>query len=117
MDRSSPSIHFHDVVQTEQNVPQITRGEYSRGGESNGGLTSERTYNDYIQSQLDEGLEGQFFYIGYRLNRNERVNENGIILQVQYGDLVAGDMYIHRSYIEIVKTATLTNGIFTTDLA
>jgi hypothetical protein len=117
VDRTSPAVHFHDVVQTEQNVPQITRGEYSRGGQSNGGLSGERTYNDYIQSHLDEGFEGQFFYIGYRLNRNERVNENGIILQVQYGDLVAGDTYIHRSYIEIVRTATLTNGIFRTDLA
>mgnify|MGYP003649343155 CR=1 FL=1 len=114
IDRSSPSIHYHDVIATEGNVPQITRAEYSRGGQ---GITTVRTYNEYTQSDVDDGLDGQFFYIGYRLNQNARVNENGITLQIQYGDLTAADTYIHRAYIEIVANATLENGKFSTGLA
>lgn len=118
IDRSSPSIHFHDVIKTEDNVPQVSREEYNRGGDAvDAGITSDRTYNLYAQSDADEGLSGQFFFVGYRLNQNARVNENGITLQVQYGDLTAGDQYIHRAYIEIVSTATLDNGKFRTDLA
>lgn len=118
IDRSSPSIHFHDAIRTEDNVLQVTREEYNRGGDAvDAGITSDRTYNSYAQSDADEGMNGQFFYVGYRLNQNARVNENGITLQVQYGDLTAGDQYIHRAYIEIVSTATLDNGKFRTDLA
>ena len=117
IDRSSPSIHFHDLVQTEQNVPQVTRGEYSVGDESLGGLSGDRSYNDYAQDDIGEGLAGNFFYAGYRLNQNARVNENGITLQVRYGNLDGADTYIHRSYIELVKTATLRNGQFSTTLA
>ena len=118
IDRSSPAIHFHDVIKTEDNVPQVTREEYNRGGQgAEQGITTDKPYNSYIQSGEDEGLNGQFFFVGYRLNQNARVNENGITLQVQYGDLTAADQYIHRAYIEIVSTATLENGKFRTDLA
>ena len=117
IDRSNPAVHFHDVIQTEQNIPQVTRGEYSGGGKTKGGLTGDKTYNDYVQVDETTGIGSLFFYIGYRLNRNERINENGIILQVQYGNLTGTDTYIHRSYVELVKTAALINGQFSTALA
>tara|TARA_R110000824_G_scaffold154504_1_gene326690 strand:+ start:851 stop:2284 length:1434 start_codon:yes stop_codon:yes gene_type:complete len=122
VDRTSPSVHFHDLVQTEQNVPQITRQEYDRGGTSiSGGLfcgfVSGFSYNNKVQAlSTGVGLEGSMFWQGYRLNRNERVDSKGIEVQIQYGSLLAGS-YISRHYLELVRTANLRNGQFSTSLA
>lgn len=112
IDRSNPSLHFHDLVQAEQNVPHIARQEFNKQG---GGLTAS-TYNGNTQSSSTSGLNGKFHYIAYRPNRNERVNSKGIQLQLQYSKLGAGT-YIHRAWLEIVKTATLDRGIFSTDFS
>ena len=118
--RTNPAIHFHDVIATEQNVPQITRQEYSRGGivaqGSAAGIIPTYDYNGNQQSSPTQGLDGLFHWIGYRLNRNERVDSTGIHLELLYGSLTAGT-YIHRSFLELVKTARLNNGKFSTELA
>ena len=118
VDRTNPAVHFHDVISTEQNVPQISRQEYSRGGGAgtDSGILTDYTYNGKEQHTSDEGLDGNFFWNGYRLNRNERVDSTGINLELQYGNLTAGT-YIHRSYLELVKNARLVNGMFSTELA
>ena len=64
-----------------------------------------------------EGLLGQFFWQGFRLNRNERVDSNGIQLELNYGNLPNGETFVHRSWLELVKTARLQNGVFSTELA
>ena len=122
VDRTSPSVHFHDLVATEQNVPQITRQEYDRGGSlvagsGVAGLIGGFDYNSATQSSAGgQGLEGTMFWQGYRLNRNERVDSKGIEMQIQYGGLDAGQ-YISRHYLELVRTANLRNGMFSTALA
>ena len=121
VDRTSPSVHFHDLVSTEQNIPHVSRQEYSRGGTraSNGvecGIAPGYNYNFNAQNETKVGLEGTAFWIGYRLNRNERVDSKGIDLQIQYGGLVDGD-YTHRAYLELVKTARLSPNGFSTELA
>ena len=122
VDRTSPSVHFHDLVSTEQNIPHISQQEYSRGGvRSSGGIRSGIAngvkYNALVQNAPEgPGLEGTNFWIGYRLNRNERVDSKGIDLQIQYPALANGQ-YIHRAYLELVKTASLTPNGFTTGLA
>ena len=115
VDRSNPAVHFHDVVQAEQNVPQITREEFNRqSGE--GGFSDNLDYIDKVQSSSVEGLSGLFHHICYRLNRNERVNSKGVELQLLYSVAGAG-AHTHRSWLEMVKTATLDNGRFATDFA
>ena len=122
VDRTSPSVHFHDLVQTEQNVPQVTRQEYDRGGTSISGgnfagIVSGFSYNNHTQTlSTGVGLEGSMFWQGYRLNRNERVDSKGIEVNIRYGALASGQ-YISRHYLELVRTANLRNGMFSTALA
>lgn len=112
IDRSNPALHFHDLVQAEQNIPHIARQEFNKQG---GGLTDSE-YLGMTQSSSVEGLNGKFHYIAYRPNRNERVNSKGIQLQLKYTDLATGS-YTHRTWLELVKTATLENGMFSTDFS
>ena len=123
VDRTSPSIHFHDLISTEQNVPQVSQQMYSVGGDENNtgdandvGIMDQFTYNDMNPNSLTEGLLGNFFWQGFRLNRNERIDSVGIQLELNYGNLPAST-YIHRSWLELVKTARLVNGTFSTELA
>lgn len=113
IDRTNSALHFHDLVQTEQNIPHISRQMWNKEG---GSLSATALYMGYAPSSSDEGLNGRFFYIGYRLNRNERVNSRGIQLEFKYSNIIAGN-YIHRAWLELVKTATLNNGKFSTEFA
>jgi hypothetical protein len=115
IDRTNPALHFHALLDAEQNVPHVTREMYSneRGA---GGLDEESTFLQYQSSSETQGLAARFMWLGYRLNRNERVSSRGIELEVQYQDLAVGN-YTHRTYLELVKSATLRNGVFSTDFA
>ena len=123
VDRTSPSIHFHDLISTEQNVPQVSQQMYSQSGnENDGGGCNDVgtlcgfTYNSNDPNSATEGIFGQFFWQGFRLNRNERVDSTGILLELNYGNLPAGT-FVHRSWLELVKEARLRNGVFSTELA
>ena len=113
VDRSNPSVHFHDVVQAEQNVPHVSRQEYNSQGDS---LSADTTYQLHSLNSTTDGLNGNFHHICYRLNRNERVNSKGIELEFTYSKVGSGS-YTHRSWIELIKTATLENGKFSTDFS
>ena len=113
IDRSNMALHFHDLIQAEQNVPQVTRQEYNKQGSA---LTGAYTYLGYSQSSSLQGLNGKFFYVAYRLNRNERINSRGLQLELNYSDALPTN-YIHRTWLELVKTATLENGKFSTEYA
>ena len=54
----------------------------------------------------------QYFYQAHRLNRNERINSRGIELETTYSDLDGGVDFTQRVWIEIVRSATLKNGMF-----
>jgi hypothetical protein len=108
IDRSHPALHFHDVIQAEQNVPHVCRQEYNKQG---GALTSTYTYMGYDLGSSTVGLNGKYHYICYRLNRNERVNSRGIQLELRYTGIGVGT-YTHRTWLELVKEAKLENGKF-----
>ena len=115
IDPTNIAVHFHHLLDAEQNVPHISREEYSfESGE--GGLAALFKYNGYDPADGQEGLAGKFTWLGYRLNRNERVSSRGIEVQIQYSTMNTGT-YIHRAYLEVVKQASLRNGIFETDFA
>tara|TARA_R110001592_G_scaffold361604_2_gene672707 strand:- start:3839 stop:5314 length:1476 start_codon:yes stop_codon:yes gene_type:complete len=112
IDRTNPAIQFHDIVQTEAMVPHITRDEYNSegGGTAGGGLTVE-LYNGHACTTL----RGQFCHQAHRLNRNERINSRGIELETLYSELPglgANLNYTQRVWIEVLRTATLRNGMF-----
>ena len=114
IDRTNSALHFHDLVQAENSVPNISRQEFTSAG-TGGGLASDFTYMNYEPVSVAEGLNGNFHYIGYVLNRNERVNSRGIQLQLQYST-VNNITYTHRSWLEMVKQARLKDGMFSCDL-
>ena len=83
--------------------------EYSREGH---GAITPTTFQGHNQSQATFGLSGNFFWNVYKLNKNERVNSRGIEIETQYGS-TANATHTHRSWLELVKTAQLTNGRLT----
>ena len=113
IDRTNPAILFHDIVQTESLVPHISRDEFnSEGGGTAGGGLSVQKYNGH---QPNLFLRGKFFYQAHRLNKNERINSRGIELETLYSELpdLGGALnYTQRTWIELLRTATLKNGIF-----
>ncbi len=113
IDRSNPALHFHDVVQAEQNVPNVTRQEFMKQG---GGLSSDYSYMEYDFSDSTEGLNGRFHYICYRPTRNERINSKGLQLELKYTATLAGT-FVHRTWLELVKTCKLENGMMSSEFA
>ncbi len=115
IDRSLSAIQFHDIVQTEGNVPYICRDEYNQeGGGALGGGLSDEVRDQYNGHPLDEEWRGEYFYQAHRLNRNERINSRGIELETTFSALEgasAADNYTQRVWIEIVRSATLSNGM------
>lgn len=98
---------FHNMQQAEGSVPFISKDEYV--GEL--GLISERKVFGY---QAYDSLETTNFWVEDRLNRNERVNSRGIEIYQTWGALEGGLVYTMRCWLEIVKYATLQDGILQT---
>jgi len=120
VDVTNPAVQFHNVVQAEGMVPFVTREEYSFQGKTTTGVTVEGIdQNAEVNGAVDtasQGLVNQFFYQAYKLNRNERVNQRGVELIVNYNPLTnlsggTSDNYTLRSYVELVKVARLQNGV------
>ena len=116
IDRTNPSIVFHDIVQTETMIPHITRDEYnSESGPDGGGLSAQKYNGHSVNAVTDVGLRGKYFYQAHRLNKNERINSRGIELETTYSglpDLGGVLSYTQRVWIELLRTATLRNGVF-----
>jgi hypothetical protein len=113
IDRSNGAVHFNDVSRAEGVPPHVLRQEYNKEGVM---LPQDFTYMGREPSSSTQGFNGFAHWIVYALNRNERINSNGIRLQTRYTKCLAGS-FIHRSYLELIKTATLENGRFRTQYA
>lgn len=119
VDVDNSAQQFYNVVQAEGMVPFVTREEYANQGT---GMTL-ASYEGVSQSNDTSGLVGKFFYQAYKLNRNERINQRGIELYQRYdgllnlkGDASASTCTL-RSYLELVRVATLKDGVMETFLA
>lgn len=112
IDRTLGAIQFHDIVQTEQNVPYISKDEYNQeGGGAGGGGLSDSATDAYNGLPMDDEWRGKYNYQAHRLNRNERINSRGIELETTYNLALAGtDNYTQRVWIELVRSATLRDG-------
>ena len=96
---------FSNIHQSEGSVPFISKDEYSQEQD----LISESKVNGYV---LKGELSGKQFWTEDRLNRNERINSRGIELYQTWGDLPTGN-YTLRAWLELVRFATLENGVLT----
>jgi len=112
VDIDNPCRHFYQVTQAEGMVPFVTRDEYSDAGN----LITPTTFED---GAMNEDLANKFFIQSYHLNRAERINSRGIEYYFQYSKLAnqsggATDSYTMRTYVELLKTATLRDGVMET---
>ena len=120
VDLTNPAVQFHYVVQAEGMVPFVTREEYSNQSATTTAVNFETIpQNRLLEGAVDtaeSGITNQFFYQAYQLNRNERTNQRGIELIVNYNPIenlsaAASDDYTLRSYVELSRVARLNNGI------
>ena len=111
IDVTNNARHFHNVFSAEGRVPHISRDLYRGEGQLTTTQTALPGSIDFEGYSGEDGLESNFFYTAYRLNSGERVNSRGIELydtRVTMAD--AGTM---RAWLQVVKIATLRDGIFT----
>ena len=108
IDVQNTARHFHNIVQAEGKVPFVTRQEYGAEGLVLGG-----EFQGHPQSTE---LTGRFFYTSNRLNRNERINSRGIELYSTYNQL-KDTAHTLRIWLEVVRLATLTNGVMSVEYA
>ena len=109
---------FYQVTQAEGMVPFVTREEFS----NQSATTTPVELQGVNQNASDVGLAGRFFYQAFHLNRAERINSRGIEVYVNYDKLRnigggATTSYTLRSYVELLKSATLQDGIMVPDYA
>tara|TARA_R110000737_G_scaffold8916_1_gene24585 strand:+ start:50 stop:1558 length:1509 start_codon:yes stop_codon:yes gene_type:complete len=109
---------FYQVTQAEGMVPFVTREEYS----NQSATMTPVELQGVDQNASDVGLPGRFFYQSFHLNRAERINSRGIEVYVNYDKLRnigggATTSYTLRSYVELLKSATLQDGIMVPDFA
>ena len=124
IDLSNSARLFHETQKAEGMVPFVTREEYSHEGET----TTPVFFGGYSQNSLSAGLVSKFFYQAYHLHKNERVNSRGIEYYFNYdklpGSIIpSGDpghgpnTFTLRCYIELMRVATLNDGMIDTFFA
>ena len=126
VDVVNPSYQFHNVVTAEGMVPFVTRDAYSNyggqtttshfEGNTQGTGTTLTAANDGAADGANaSGIVSNFFYQSYKLNRNERVNQRGIELYNTWDALKnpvdSPTTLTQRAYVELVKVATLKDGV------
>ncbi len=94
---------FHNIQQAEGAIPFISKDEYVN--EMNLVSTEQ-----FFHHNVNIGLEAKNFWIEDRLNRNERINSRGLEIYQTWGRLDA-EIYTMRCWLEVVKYATLKDGI------
>jgi hypothetical protein len=107
VDRKNKALLFTTTQQSEGQVPMVTRDEYQNNGVS--ALTT-NTLEGHDQSGADDGLGGNFNWTAIRLNKGERVNNKGLELTYKAPNLGA-DTYTLRCYLELLKVATIEDGV------
>ena len=118
VDIDNSARYFYQVTQAEGMVPFVARDEYSYQGDS----LTEFTLEGITQNGITGGLPNHFFYQAYHLNRNERINSRGLEYYFNYDALEtlgggSSDAYTLRVYTEVLKTASIVNGMVSTALA
>jgi len=116
IDRNNTALIFHTTGAAEGQTPFVTRNEYSTEeippANPAGGVTAltTGTFEGNIQNNSFAGLGGNFNWVAIKPNRNERVNNKG--LDLIYKNTLPAGTYTLRCYVELLKVATVENGLF-----
>lgn len=100
---------FSNLALAHGSNPFVSKDEYS--GEQDL-ITDENVQGRVLKTSLDTKLQ----FVEDRLNRNERINSRGLELYDTWGSLPPTS-FTWRVYLEVVRLATLNNGILTPTFA
>ena len=122
VDVVNPAYQFHNVVTAEGMVPFVSRDGYANEGAQTtttdceflcqGTGTADKPDGD---GSNDKGIVSKFFFNAFKLNRNERVNQRGIELYNTWNAFKNQESesvnFTQRCYVELVRIATLKDGV------
>jgi hypothetical protein len=109
VDVDNDARHYHNVFQSEGRVPYISRDLYRGEGQLATDQTDTPGSENFEGHDMKGTIRQSFFYTAYRLNKGERVNSRGIELYDTRNPM-SGDTTL-RAYLQIVKMATLRDGV------
>ena len=97
---------YDNIAQAEGSTPFISKDEYTK---------SLQLISNELVEQRDFRTEvwGRSFWICDRLNRNERINSRGIELYQTWSAFDPAGNYTLNCWLELVRFATLEDGVFT----
>jgi hypothetical protein len=107
VDRKNKALLFTTTQQSEGQVPMVSRDEYANNGVT--ALTT-HTLEGHAQNAGPSGIGANFCWTALRLNKGERVNNKGLELTYKAPNLGA-DSYTLRCYLELLKVATIEDGV------
>jgi len=107
-DRDNTALLFHTTQSAEGKVPMVTRDEYQATPTS--ALTQE-SLEGHTQSSDVSGIGGVMRWTAIRPNKGQRVNNKGMDLVFKAGGLPA-ETFTLRVYLELLKVATIEDGVF-----
>ena len=110
IDVSNDARHYHNVFMSEGRVPYISRDLYRGEGQLATEISVTPESVNFEDYNAKDDLRQKFFYTAYRLNRGERVNSRGVELY-DTRTTMAGSSTL-RCWIQVVKVATLRDGLF-----
>ncbi len=121
LDVKNNARHYHQLKDAEGKILYTTRCVYSNEGGSHrdtaGSCVIAPSGLEELQFEgkgQSNNLSGKQYFMGWRLNRGERVGTKGIEIKNDYSDLreLNGEegQYIQVSWIEVLRTARLKDG-------
>tara|TARA_R100000951_G_C2648668_1_gene183558 strand:- start:2015 stop:3391 length:1377 start_codon:yes stop_codon:yes gene_type:complete len=100
IDIKNEALTYHLVTQTEGSPLYVNKEMYS-GFVSD--LIAKVTWEG--QDQVTD-LAATYFYQAHRLNDSKRINSRGIEIYYKYNEM-APQNFVHRTYLELLKTFTI----------
>ncbi len=110
VDRTNSALQFATTHAAEGRVPMVTHDEIvKRSGTSS--ITAE-TLEGLSQASKTTGIEELFRWNSIRPNKGERINNKGMDLHYKIPSGLGDGTYTLRVYVELLKVATIENGMF-----
>ncbi len=109
VDVDNDARHYHNVFQSEGRVPYISRDLYRGEGQLATDATDTPGSENFEGHDMKTAIQQGFFYTAYRLNKGERVNSRGIELYDTRNPMTNTSTL--RAYLQVVKLATLRDGV------
>ena len=110
VDRTNSALQFATTHAAEGRVPMVTHDEVVK--RSAVSSITDETFQGLIQGSIGTGIEELFRWNAIRPNKGERINNKGMDLHYKIPSGLSDGTYTLRVYVELLKVATIENGMF-----